>query len=138
MERGFPSKEAVRLSGVPYRTLDLWANIGFVVPSVVQASGRGSDRVYSFRDIVALRVAGKLRVAGISLQKLRKVMAYLREREGLESPFAETYLVSDGNDIFERRGAEIVSLLQRPGQAAFTWVLDLRGVIEEVRAKIAV
>ena len=133
MNIGFSAGRAARLAGIAYRTLDFWARSGFIVPSIVQSAGKGSDRIYSFQDIVALRVAGKLRAAGISLQALRRVLAYLQEREGYESPLAETYLVSDGKDVFERRQDEILSVLRRPGQAAFSWVLDLSGVVEEVR-----
>ena len=136
MNQGFPAREAVRLSGVPYKTLDFWAKTGLIVPSIVQASGKGSDRIYSFRDLVALRVAKKLRESGISLQSLRTVVIHLQHHVGLESPLSETFLVSDGRDLLEVRGDEISSLLRRPGQIAFAWVLDLRGVVEEVRTRM--
>ena len=137
MSIGYPSGQAARIAGVSYRTLDFWARSGFIEPSIVQSSGKGSDRIYSFQDIVAIRVAGKLREAGVSLQALRKVLQYLQEREGLEGPLAETYLVSDGHDVFEKRGDEVLSVLRRPGQVAFSWVLDLTGVVEEVRNLLA-
>jgi len=134
MKRGFAAGSAAQLSGVSYRTLDFWAKTGFIVPSIVQSTGKGSDRIYSFQDVVALRVACRLRNAGISLQKLRQVTKYLQDREGLESPLVETYLISDGVDVFERQSDEVHSLLRRPGQTTFAWVLDLRCVVEEVRA----
>jgi DNA-binding transcriptional MerR regulator len=136
VDQGFPAREAVRLSTVPYKTLDSWASTGFIVPSIVRSSGKGSDRIYSFRDLVALRAAKKLRDSGISLQALRAVVAHLQHREGLESPLSETFLASDGRDVFEVRGDEVLSLLRRPGQTTFTWVLDLRGVVEEVRFQL--
>lgn len=137
MNVGYPAGQAARLAGIPYRTLDFWARSGFIIPSIVQSTGKGSDRIYSFQDIVALRVAGKLRTAGISLQALRQVLAYLQARDGFESPLAETYLVSDGRDVFEKRGDDVMSVFRRPGQAAFSWVLDLGGVVEEVRKQLA-
>jgi DNA-binding transcriptional MerR regulator len=133
VNRGFAAGAAARLSGVSYRTLDFWAKTGFIVPSIVQSAGKGSDRVYSFQDVVALRVANRLRTAGISLQKLRRVTRYLQERDELESPLVETYLISDGIDVFEQHSDEVRSLLQRPGQTTFAWVLDLRSVVDEVR-----
>lgn len=135
MQRGFPAGQAARLAGVSYKTLDFWARTGFITPSVVPGIGKGSDRIYSFQDIVALRVAAKLREEGVGVQKLRKVVRYLQEREGLESPLAQTYLVSNGRDVYERRGEEITSLLQRPGQLVFAWVLDLQGIIQEVHQR---
>lgn len=136
MEPGFPVRQAVRLSGVPYRTLDFWANTRLVVPSIAQSAGKGSERIYSFQDVVALRVARSLREAGISLQSLRKVVRYLQQREGLDSPLSGTFLASDGHDVYEVRGDEISSLLRRPGQISFAWVLDLVGIIEEVRSQM--
>ena len=136
MNAGFPAGQAARLANISYRTLDFWARSGFIIPSIVQSAGKGSDRIYSFRDVVALRVAGKLRALGISLQALRKVLKYLQEREGLESPLAETYLVSDGSDVFEKQGEEVLSVFRRPGQVAFSWVLDLSGVVDEVRRQL--
>lgn len=132
----FSVSQAVRLSGVPYRTLDFWATTGFVVPSIAQASGKGSDRIYSFQDVIAIRAAGRLREAGISLQSLRKVVKHLQQRDGLDSPLSETFLASDGHDVFEVRGDEVSSLLRQPGQISFAWVLDLAGVVEEVRSQM--
>jgi DNA-binding transcriptional MerR regulator len=136
MDPGFRVNQVVRLSGVPYRTLDFWANTGFVVPSIAQATGKGSDRIYSFQDVVAIRVARSLRDAGISLQSLRKVVKHLQQRQGLDSPLSEAYLASDGHDVFEVRGDEISSLLRRPGQISFAWILDLAEVVEEVRSQM--
>ena len=114
-----------------------WDQSSFIKPSIRRSSGKGTDRIYNFRDIVALRVAWKLRRAGISLQALRSVVAHLQQREGLDSPLSEIFLASDGSDVFEMRGDEVLALLRRPGQTAFAWVLDLRGVVEELHALIA-
>ncbi|HEX2922670.1 MAG TPA: helix-turn-helix domain-containing protein [Chloroflexota bacterium] len=128
---GFNAGRAAKLSGVPYRTLDYWATSRFLVPSLVSANGKGSLRLYSFSDVVALRVAMELRNAGISLQRLRKVVRHLRSRRKSAS-FANTFLVSDGKDVFERRGDEIISTLRRPGQLASAWLVDLGQIVEEL------
>ena len=128
--------QVARLSGVPYRTVDYWASSGFIEPSVQAAQGRGQWRGYSFRDIVQLRVARRLRDAGISLQGLRKVKQRLQQERRLEAPFAEMYLVTNGRDVYEvRRGKDAVwSLLQEPGQRSFPWViLNLSQTVAEVR-----
>jgi DNA-binding transcriptional MerR regulator len=131
--------QVAHLSGVPYRTVDYWASSGFIEPSVQAAQGRGQWRGYSFRDIVQLRVAKRLREAGISLQGLRKVKQRLQQERRLEAPFAEMYLVTNGRDVYEvKRGKDAVwSLLAEPEQRGFPWViLDLSQTVAEVRQAI--
>lgn len=132
----FTAGEAVRLTGVAYKTLDYWAKSGFLVPSVAKAAGTGAWRAYDFQDLIALKVAVRLRTAGVSLQALRRVVAHLRGR-GLDQPLSNVFLVSDGEDVYERRGDDLISALQKPGQAAFAFVLDLGGVVAELRRAIA-
>jgi len=132
----FTAAQACRLSGVPYRSLDYWARSGFLLPSAHEATGRGTWRGYTFRDIVSLTVAKRLRDAGLSLQGIRKVMDLLRREQHLEAPLAETYLLTDGRDVFQvKRGRdEVWSLLRAPGQRGFPWiVLDLTEAAREVR-----
>ncbi len=135
-EAGYSAGQAARLSRTPYRTLDYWAKSGFLAPSLAPARGKGSQRRYSFADLVALRVASLLREQGISLRQLRRVVARLRER-GYDAPLAQAYLVSDGRDVYERRGDELTSLLRQPGQGTFLWVLNLGEVEQALRAELA-
>lgn len=135
----FTAGQASRLSGVRYRTLDYWATSHFLPPSAQMAEGTGTQRGYTFRDLVQLRVAKRLRDAGISLQGLRRVKQRLQEERQLEAPFAETYLVTNGRDVYEvKRGKDDVwSLLQQPGQRSFPWViLDLAQTVAEVREAV--
>jgi DNA-binding transcriptional MerR regulator len=138
MDDAFTAGQAVRVSGLPYPVLDYWAKSGFIVPSVTAAAGSGSQRRYSFRDIVALRVARELRDAGISLQSLRKVIAKLRESEGIENPLAEERLILAGDDVvLVRSEEELLSQIRRPGQLYLTAVVNLANVVEELRKAIA-
>lgn len=131
----FSAGRAAKLTGVPYRTLDYWARSRFVVPGVARASGKGTQRLYSFQDLIALRVARELRAAGISLRALRKVIRYLRRRKG--ASFANTFLVSDGKDVFERRADELISTLRQPGQLALAWLIDVGQIAEELEQAVA-
>jgi DNA-binding transcriptional MerR regulator len=138
MSDGFMAGWAARLTGLAYHDLDYWARSGFIVPSVAAAAGKGSQRAYSFRDLVALRVARELRDAGISLPALRRVVQYLRESEGLDHPLAEARLVVAGDDvIMSRSDEELLSLLKRPGQTYLTALVNLANVVEELRSAIA-
>jgi len=132
----FSAGQTAKLSEVDYQTLNYWANSGFLTPSLSAAAGRGTRRLYSFNDLVALRVARKLRDAGISLQALRQVLHYLQKRRERRS-FADAYLLTDGKDVYERHGREgLTSLLRKPGQAVFTWI-DLGSVVDELRERMA-
>jgi DNA-binding transcriptional MerR regulator len=133
---GWTAPVAARLTGLGYARLDNWARTGFLRPSLAEADGRGSTRLYSFRDLVALRVARELRDAGISLQGLRKVVAELRERGDVEQPLASTWLLTDGNDVFIRQGDAVMSVLRRPGQQCLTFVVDLSRVVEELQQAV--
>jgi DNA-binding transcriptional MerR regulator len=134
----FSAGQASRLGEVRYRTLDYWARSKFLAPSAQDASGKGTDRKYTFLDIIQLRVARRMREAGISLQGLRRVQRLLKER-GSEAPFANVYLVTNGRDVFElKRGhQEVWSMLKDPGQGCYPWIiLDLDQTVKEVTKAI--
>jgi DNA-binding transcriptional MerR regulator len=84
---------------VPYKRLDSWANSGFLIPSIAEADGTGSRRLYSFQDLITLRTAKLLRDAGISLQGLRNVVQFLRDTHGMAQPLAHTRLVMVGDEV---------------------------------------
>src|SRR5262245_44787622 len=98
---GFPTDTAAKLGRVTRAMLENWDRSGFLAPWI-PAPRRGVSRGYSFRDIVAIRVAKDLREAGISLQAIRRVVEYLRARKGLTASeaLASTTLVTDGHDVF--------------------------------------
>lgn len=121
--KSFTAGQAAKATNVAYAQINYWAKTGFLVPSVQKARGSSTCRVYDFRDLVALRVAGQLREAGVALQGLRKVVEYLQKR-GYERPLADAYLVVGQNgDVIEKSGAMLVSALQFPGQAYFVFAL---------------
>jgi DNA-binding transcriptional MerR regulator len=130
----FSTGEAVRITGVSFRNIDYWARTKFIVPSIAEAKGTGTERRYSFSDLLALRVARELREAGISTQSLRRVVAFLRTRKGLTSPLAECHLIVTGSDVQVATSREkILSALLRPGQTSFAFVFDLARTVDEMR-----
>jgi DNA-binding transcriptional MerR regulator len=129
-KRGFTVSQALQVAGLTRPTLHYWDRTGFLRPSL--------GRAYSFQDLVALRVARQLRHAGISLQALRRLVALLRTKKGLVSPLAETYLVTDGHDVYEKQGdAGLSSVLRNPGQGCLFYVLDLGRTVAEVEQAVA-
>jgi len=97
----FTAGQASRLSGVSLHKLAYWAISDFVTPSAQEAHRTGTRRGYTFRDIVQLHVAKRLRDAGLSLQALRKVQTRLQQAQAPETPFGDTYLVTNGWYLFE-------------------------------------
>jgi DNA-binding transcriptional MerR regulator len=129
----YTAGDAARITGVPYRTIDHWARTKFIAPSVAEAQGTGTERLYSFKDLVALRVARELRDAGIATSALRRVIEALTEKD-FENPLAEAKLVAIGRDVVIVSGeAELISILRSPGQTYLAFVLDLGAAVAEVR-----
>lgn len=94
---GFSSKVVLELTAVTYRQLDYWARTGLIRSSVRQAAGRGSRRVYSFEDLVALRVVAQLLGAGASLQAVRRAVQYLKRHTA--RPLSTLALITQGKRI---------------------------------------
>jgi DNA-binding transcriptional MerR regulator len=138
-EQGFYAGEAAQITGIPYRTMDHWARTGLITPSISAARGSGRSRLYSFKDLLALRVVRDLREKGISVQSLRKVIELLR-KTGLDSPLTQAQLLVIGKDVaIVNNTQEIESVLSAPGQLYLTpaMIFDLRKPIADVRREVA-
>ncbi|HLH36202.1 MAG TPA: MerR family transcriptional regulator [Alloacidobacterium sp.] len=122
----------IKLTGVPYSTLNLWAKNGLVQPSVASGSGTGTERIYNFSDLVALKVAFGLRRSGVSTSALKKVVEFLRHDESMNKPLAEARLIVSGRDVAMVREGELVSVLSRPGQGYLKFVVDLPQVLGDL------
>ena len=117
-EPGYRGPTVTKLVGISYRQLDYWARTGLVTPSVRAADGSGSQRLYSFTDLVELRIIKRLLDAGVSLQRIREAIGYLR-KEAAGRPLTDVTLMSDGRRIFAcHSGEEVVDVLSH-GQAVF-------------------
>jgi DNA-binding transcriptional MerR regulator len=133
---GFTAHQASRFTGCTPRQLRYWDQIALVRPSVQQTGGRpGVPRLYSFRDLVALKVVKSLLDGGMSLQRVRRAWDYLSKKAGLGEHLSEVKLVTDGKSIFKvvRREGEVLDAL-RQGQMAFFVAIDecVRQVSDEV------
>ena len=114
---GYRGPTACRAAGITYRQLDYWARTGLVEPSIRPATGSGTQRLYSFRDILVLKVVKRLLDTGVSLQQIRTAVAHLRER-GVED-LAQITLMSDGASVYECTSADEVIDLVQGGQGVF-------------------
>lgn len=130
---GYRGVTACAAAGITYRQLDYWARTGLVVPSVRDASGSGTQRLYSFRDIVVLKVVKRLLNAGVSLQNIRKAIGTLRQWG--EDDLATMTLISDGTTVYECRSAEEVVDLLQGGQGVFG--IAISGAFKEIQGSLA-
>jgi DNA-binding transcriptional MerR regulator len=136
-KENFSTGEAVRITGVSFRNIDYWARTHFIVPSIAEARGTGTERKYSFSDLLALRVARELREAGVSTQSLRRIVDFLRARKGLTQPLAGCRLIVTGSDVQVATSPEkVMSALLRPGQTSLAFVFDLARTVHEMKREI--
>lgn len=137
---GYRVPAVLEIVGVTYRQLDYWARTGLVTPSVQAAAGSGSQRLYSFRDILALKIVKRLLDAGISLRNIRTAVEFLADRGTTD--LARTTLISDGTTVYEATSdAEIIDLLHG-GQGVFAIAVghtltDLAGAVHQFPAEDA-
>src|SRR4051794_979876 len=130
---GFKGPQVCTIVGITYRQLDYWARTNLVRPSVHDAAGSGTQRRYSYRDLVELKVIKNLLDSGVSLQAARRAIEYLRDNVGTE--LASAHLVLQGsNSLVAYTGDEIVDLL-RHGQGVLN-IVALGPVVTELDAKI--
>jgi len=131
----FGKKAVIALTGVSGRQVEHWATTGVVRPSI-PAAGKGTRRGYSFKDLVALRVAKRLKDEGISLQKIRKTLTFLRKNfPGVKEPLTELRFLTDGETIFvmDRDPKKILDTL-KGGQFVFS--LALGEIIEGLKGEL--
>ncbi len=120
-EQGYRVPEVTKIVGITYRQLDYWTRTGLVKPSVKDARGSGTQRLYSFQDLAMLRLIKRMLDSGVNLQQIRKAIGTLRD---LAQPTLGTTLVSDGNRIYAVESPETVVDLLAKGQGVFAIAVD--------------
>lgn len=130
---GYRGVTACHAAGISYRQLDYWARTALVVPSVRDASGSGTQRLYSFRDLVVLKVVKRLLDAGVSLQNIRRAVDVLRSRGVAD--LAGITLISDGTSVYECRSPEEVVDLLQGGQGVFG--IAIGGAFKEIQGSLS-
>ena len=132
-DQGFRGPIACSAAGITYRQLDYWARTGLVEPSVRDARGSGTQRLYGFRDILVLKVVKRLLDTGVSLHQIRSAVTHLRER-GVDD-LAQITLMSDGASVYECTSADEVIDLVQGGQGVFG--IAIGGVWREIEGTLA-
>ena len=134
IDLGFRGPVACTAADISYRQLDYWARTGLVVPEIRIAEGSGTQRLYSFRDLLLLKVIKRLIDAGISLQQIRTAVDHLRNR-GVEDITSIT-LMSDGVSVYECVSDDEVVDLLKGGQGMFG--IALGSVWRDIEGTLAI
>ncbi|MGW3075287.1 MULTISPECIES: MerR family transcriptional regulator [unclassified Kitasatospora] len=114
---GFRGPTACAAAGITYRQLDYWARTGLLEPSVRTAYPSTSQRLYSFRDILLLKIVKRLLDAGVSLQNIRVAVAHLQA--AAQADLAGMTLMCDGATVYECTTPQQVVDLLKGGQGIF-------------------
>lgn len=132
-EVGFRGPQVCKIVGISYRQLDYWARTDLVRPSLADAHGSGTQRRYSYRDLLRIKVIKSLLDAGVTLQAARKAIEYLREDLG--DDWASASLVLNGSkSVLARTGDDLVDAV-RHGQGVLN-IVSLGQVVDELQASI--
>jgi DNA-binding transcriptional MerR regulator len=132
---GYSGTRAAKIVGISYRQLDYWARTGLIEPSISPASGSGSRRSYSYRDLLELRVIKSLLDAGIKLESVRQAFEYLRHH--VDTDIASAHLVISGSDVVLCAGDELIDVMRSRGQGVLN-ILDIGGVKTGLDAQLDV
>jgi DNA-binding transcriptional MerR regulator len=132
MSNGYRAPRAAKVAGITYRQLDYWARQNYVRPSLEDARGSGTQRLYSFEDLLKLKVMKRLLDQGLSLQKTRGA---IRALEDAGEDVASAKLVLAGNQaLLVHSDGEVSDVLS--GQGVLALVLPMAGVVEELESAI--
>lgn len=132
-EQGYRGPQVCKIVGISYRQLDYWARTNLIRPSIADAQGSGSQRRYSYRDLVELKVIKSLLDAGVSLQSARRAIEYLRTNLGEDVAAANLVLNGEGS-VLVRNDGDLIDLV-RQGQGVLN-IVPLGGVVGELDTAI--
>ena len=134
MQQGYTGPEVCKITGISYRQLDHWTTTKLITASVRNIKGSGFHRIYSFNDIVLVKLVKKLRSAGISLQKIRIALKNVNNLLGKNSNISDVSIFSDGASIYVLTDNDQMIDLLKKGQAVFG--ISLGPVHTETEAEI--
>ncbi|HET6966488.1 MAG TPA: MerR family transcriptional regulator [Acidimicrobiales bacterium] len=130
---GFRGPQVCSIVGITYRQLDYWARTGLLHPSISQARGSGSQRVYSYSDLLQLKVIKRLLDSGVSLQAARRAIECLRSSG--EDLASANLVINDQKSVLAQTDEVLIDLL-KGGQTVLNMVLPLGGLVSELEAAI--
>ena len=134
MQQGYTGPEVCKITGISYRQLDHWTTTSLVDASIRNIKGSGYHRIYSFQDIIKIKLVNKLREAGVSLQKIRVALKNIKQILGKNINISDVSIFSDGKSIYViTNNNEMLDLIKQ-GQAVFG--ISLGPIHTETEAEI--
>ena len=134
MQQGYTGPEVCKITGITYRQLDHWTPSSLIKASIRNLKGSGFHRVYSFQDIIQIKLVNKLREAGVSLQKIRIALKNIKSILGDNINISDVSVFSDGKSIYVISDNDQMIDLLKKGQAVFG--ISLGPVHTEAEAEI--
>ena len=134
MQQGYTGPEVCKITGITYRQLDHWTTSSLIKASIRNLKGSGFHRVYSFKDIIQIKLVNKLREAGVSLQKIRIALKNIESILGDNINISDVSVFSDGKSIYVISDNDQMIDLLKKGQAVFG--ISLGPVHTEAEAEI--
>ena len=134
MQQGYTGPEVCNITGISYRQLDHWTTTNLIEASIRNIKGSGFHRIYSFQDILKVKLVNKLREAGISLQKIRIALSNINKIIGKNINITDISIFSDGQSIYVITDKDEMLDLLKKGQAVFG--ISLGPVHTETEAEI--
>jgi DNA-binding transcriptional MerR regulator len=132
-EEGFRGPQVCKIVGITYRQLDYWARTNLIRPSIADAKGSGTQRRYSYRDLVELKVIKNLLDAGVSLQLAREGIEYIRGNLG-EDIGSASLVMNGPKSVLVRSDGEVIDLM-RKGQGVLS-IVALGPVVDQLENAI--
>ena len=135
MKRQFTTSEVIALTGITGRQLQWWDERRLVTPN-----RQGHCRIYSWDQLVTAAVICQLRRRGFSLQRMRKVIAFLEREFGTSlaatvRAASEYHLLTDGTNLYLRTSArQVVDLIKNSSQPMFD--ICLSDEVRRVRGQL--
>jgi|TARA_B110000914_G_scaffold21248_1_gene15974 DNA-binding transcriptional MerR regulator len=134
MQQGYTGPEVCKITGITYRQLDHWTTSNLIKASIRSLKGSGFHRIYSFQDIIQIKLVNKLREAGVSLQKIRLALTNMENVLGEDINISDVSVFSDGKSIYVISDNDQMIDLLKKGQAVFG--ISLGPVRTEAEAEI--
>jgi DNA-binding transcriptional MerR regulator len=134
MQQGYTGPEVCKITGITYRQLDHWTTSNLIKASIRSLKGSGFHRIYSFQDIIQIKLVNKLREAGVSLQKIRLALTNMESVLGEDINISDVSIFSDGKSIYVISDNDQMIDLLKKGQAVFG--ISLGPVRTEAEAEI--
>ena len=126
---GYRGPQTCKIVGITYRQLDYWTRTGLVTPSIQPATGSGTQRLYSFNDLLQLKVIKSLIDAGASLQKVREAIDYVRKH--VDDDWSKINIVANASGVYALSNEEVFDLI-RNGQGVLGAVVALDTVRQQL------